>query len=235
MLTLALITLLGVALGYLFGSIPVGYLVGRAYGVDVRKHGSGRTGGSNVLRTVGWPAFALTIAGDALKGLIPVLLMSRVIAPDLHPAHAATVLAVLFGNNWSILIAWMAHGPATASQPAGLYESLKGLFARAKGGAGVITTAAAALAVYWPAVLPLVVVGLVMLVLFRYSSLASLTVAALYPLDMTFFVLIGSAPAAYLLMSLAAGALLIYVLFPNLRRLLAGKERKFGDRVELGA
>lgn len=57
-----------IILGYLFGSVPFGYLVGRARGVDVRRYGSGATGGTNVLRTVGPGAAAVTGIGDVLKG-----------------------------------------------------------------------------------------------------------------------------------------------------------------------
>src|SRR5687768_10741031 len=62
-----------VLFGYVLGSVPTGLLVGRAFGVDVRNVGSGNIGMANVLRAAGkWPA-ALTMFGDMLKGLIPVV------------------------------------------------------------------------------------------------------------------------------------------------------------------
>jgi glycerol-3-phosphate acyltransferase PlsY len=64
---------LAALVGYLLGSIPVGYLMGRAWGVDVRQYGSGRTGGSNVLRATGkMIPFLLTGAGDIAKGVFAV-------------------------------------------------------------------------------------------------------------------------------------------------------------------
>jgi acyl phosphate:glycerol-3-phosphate acyltransferase len=70
-----MVTVLLLAIGYGLGSIPVGLLIARwQKGVDIRQHGSGNTGMTNVLRAVGKGAAALTLAGDLAKGLIPVLL-----------------------------------------------------------------------------------------------------------------------------------------------------------------
>jgi acyl phosphate:glycerol-3-phosphate acyltransferase len=70
-----MVTVLLLAIGYGLGSIPVGLLIVRwQKGVDIRQHGSGNTGMTNVLRAVGKGAAALTLAGDLAKGLIPVLL-----------------------------------------------------------------------------------------------------------------------------------------------------------------
>jgi glycerol-3-phosphate acyltransferase PlsY len=62
------------ALGYLLGSIPFGKLVGRLRGIDIQKVGSGNIGFANALRTMGWRPALLVLAGDALKGFVPVLL-----------------------------------------------------------------------------------------------------------------------------------------------------------------
>jgi len=59
-----------VIIGYLFGSFPTGYLVGRLAGIDVRRWGSGATGGTNVLRTLGWASGLLTASGDLVKGTL---------------------------------------------------------------------------------------------------------------------------------------------------------------------
>jgi acyl phosphate:glycerol-3-phosphate acyltransferase len=223
----------GLVIGYLFGSFPTGYFVGRIYGIDVRQHGSGRTGGSNVLRTIGWFAFSLTILGDALKGTLPVLLVMHALEPGSSVAAAGAVLGALIGNNWSVVIAWLGRGTKRAASSSNAYEALQKIFAQAKGGAGVITTACAALTLYWQAVVPLILVGLTVLIVIRYSSLASMTVAALYPVVMAFFYFAGAAPGAYLAMSVAAAAIVLYVLTPNLRRLRAGTEQRFGQRLTI--
>jgi glycerol-3-phosphate acyltransferase PlsY len=224
---------LGLFIGYVFGAFPTGYFVGRLHGVDVRQHGSGRTGGSNVLRTVGWFAFIMTIIGDALKGIIPLLLVMHVLVPGSHTAAAGAVVGALLGSNWSIVIAWLARTRNSNQRASNAYDSLKNLFAKAKGGAGVVTTACAALTLYWPAVVPLILIGITVLIVIRYSSIASMTVAVLYPLVMAYFFFEGGVPAVYVIMSIVAAAIVIYVLIPNLRRLREGTEQKFGQRLTI--
>ena len=225
--------LLGLVAGYVFGAFPTGYFVGRIHGVDVRQHGSGRTGGSNVLRTVGWFAFVLTIIGDALKGTVPVLLLMYLLVPGSHTAAAGGVLGALLGSNWSVVIAWLARGRNKGKPASNPFDSLRHLFAEAKGGVGVITTACAAFTLYWQAVVPLILVGLTVLIVLRYASLASMTVATLYPLVMAYFFFAGSVPGVYLAMSIIASVIVVYVLIPNLKRLRAGTEQKFGQRVSI--
>ena len=69
---------LGIAASFLLGSFPTGYLLGRALkGIDIREHGSGNPGATNVFRVVGKPAGALTLLIDLLKGFLPVLAASE--------------------------------------------------------------------------------------------------------------------------------------------------------------
>jgi glycerol-3-phosphate acyltransferase PlsY len=223
--------LLGFGVGYIFGAFPTGYFLGWLYGVDVRRHGSGRTGGSNVLRTVGWGAFSLTVLGDMLKGILPLLLVMHRLAPSSATAAASALLGVLVGSNWSIVIAWLVRNDPNLRSPSNIYEAIKDFFARAKAGAGVMATAGAAVTLYWPTVVPLTITGIMVLILLKYSSAASMTVAALYPLVMAYFVLTGEAPAIYLPMSIIVAAIVLYALIPNMKRLRAGTEQKFGQRL----
>jgi len=88
--------------GYLLGSVPTGFLAGRARGVDVRRAGSGNIGVANVLRTVGkWPAI-LTMAGDMLKGFAPVFLARTVVENDW--VVAAVALAAVAGHCWPLFL-----------------------------------------------------------------------------------------------------------------------------------
>ncbi len=228
MFTVILQALLGLVIGYIFGSFPTGYFAGRMYGVDVRRHGSGRTGGTNVLRSAGWIAFVLTVIGDVLKGMLPVLLLKWLYPSSEIPAAFALVGALL-GHNWSVFIALLAK--RSAIQPSTAYGYVKEFFSKAKGGAGVATTGAAALVLFWPAVLPLAVVGIALVLIFHYSSVSSITVAALFPLVMAFFVFIGAAPLVYLIVGIIASAILLYVHIPNMKRLRAGTEQRFGQRL----
>jgi acyl phosphate:glycerol-3-phosphate acyltransferase len=88
--------------GYVLGSIPTGFLAGRARGVDVRREGSGNIGMANVLRTAGkWPAI-VTMAGDMLKGFVPVLLARTVTENEW--VVAATALAAIVGHCWPVFL-----------------------------------------------------------------------------------------------------------------------------------
>jgi glycerol-3-phosphate acyltransferase PlsY len=217
-------------MGYASGSFPTGYFVGRLWNVDVRKHGSGRTGGTNVLRSVGWGAFALTVFGDIAKGVVPVLL-ARLLFPDQHTAHALTLLAVLVGHNWSILIAALAKPDPNATYGPPPLGWVRRIAQRGRGGAGVGTTAGAALALFPPVLLVLVPIFVLVLVFVRYASVASLTVAALFPVLMLIFAVIGRAPLSYVVVALIASITIILVHIPNIQRLRAGTERRFGQRL----
>ncbi|HET7481005.1 MAG TPA: glycerol-3-phosphate acyltransferase, partial [Rubrobacteraceae bacterium] len=86
-----MVTVFLVLLGYVLGSVPTGYLVGRAFGVDVRQVGSGNIGTANVLRAAGkWPA-VFTLAGDMAKGLLPVVVAR--ISTDNVWVHALVAFA----------------------------------------------------------------------------------------------------------------------------------------------
>src|SRR5215469_10635029 len=69
-----------IIIGYLLGSIPFGLLIGQRAGVDVRRTGSGKTGATNVLRSVGLGAALLVAAGDVAKGAVPVLIARHILA-----------------------------------------------------------------------------------------------------------------------------------------------------------
>src|SRR5512142_2631140 len=219
-------------LGYVFGAFPTGYFAGRLWNVDVRKHGSGRTGGTNVLRSAGWGAFALTVIGDVLKGILPVLLV-RWLFPEYHGAHALAVLGVLIGNNWSVWIALLARadgrgGTAYASTPVGLLQRIAD---KGRGGAGVSTTAGACLALFPPVPLLIAPAGILVLLIWRYASVASLTAATLFPIMMLFFVLVHDVPWSYFALALVVAVFIYIVHIPNIQRLFAGNERRFGQRL----
>lgn len=212
------------------------------YGIDVRRHGSKRTGGTNVLRTAGGPAFALTILGDILKGVLPVVIMHLLFTGPEEIGPALAVLGVLLGNNWSIIVALLppARRDAAPQAPAGgnLTDRARAFFARAKGGAGVTATAGAAITLYWPPVAILLVIGISILVILRYASVASMTVAILYPIAMTFFYVTGAAagvagpvPLVYVIVSFLVGLIVLYVHIPNMKKLRAGTESRFGQRL----
>ena len=147
---------LAVACGaaYLLGSIPSGLLLGKAYGIDVRKEGSGNIGATNLYRTVGRKVGVLTLICDCLKGFIPVLLLKLSSLPVDHAAWVG--LAAFCGHVFSV-------------------------FLRFKGGKGVATALGVFLALSpWAVVIALgVFLGLVLK--WRYISLGSIVAASVMP------------------------------------------------------
>jgi acyl phosphate:glycerol-3-phosphate acyltransferase len=196
------VTLLAaIGLAYLVGAIPVGYLVGRAFGIgDIRRHGSGNIGATNVLRTAGWPPAALTLVGDVVKGAGAVTLAAAVAAADERAAAAAAVAAIV-GNCWSIFLGF-------------------------RGGKGMATGLGAFLALVPWAVLPAALVWLIVTATFRYVSLASVAAAAGLPLGA--FAL--GYPRASTLACALAAAVVVARHHENLARLTAGTERRLGER-----
>ena len=224
-----LTALAGALIGYLLGAFPTGFFAGKLWNVDVRRHGSGRTGGTNVLRTVGWGAFTITVLGDILKGIIAVLL-ARGLFPQAQVAHAATLLGVLLGHNWSVWIALLAkHDPNAryAPPPVGWGQWLA---QQGRGGAGVATSVAAAAALFPPFLIgaPL---PLLLLFVTRYASVASLSVAALFVVEGFLFALRGDIPWVYFILAIVASTIIVLVHLPNIQRLRTGTEKKFGQRL----
>lgn len=186
-------------LAYLVGAIPVGYMVARALGVDIRRHGSGNIGATNVLRAVGpGPAIA-TLLGDVIKGYAGAWVGS--LAGPGAPWAAAAAVLVIAGNCWPV-------------------------FLRFRGGKGVATGLGAFLRVTPWALLPAAIVWLALVASFRYISLASLCAALGLPLAI--FLLGYPRPLAG-----AAAAVALVVIArhrENIERLLAGTERRLGQR-----
>lgn len=194
--------------GYVVGGIPVGYLIGRLRGVDVRQFGSGRTGGTNVFRAAGPVAGALTILGDAAKALIAVG-FARLIGSVFGTGELAASLAgiaVIAGHNWSPFLSF-------------------------RGGAGGIAGLAVVTILTPWAGIPVLVCALLSVVVTRHASVGSITIAALSPLALAVAALAGGGGhLVHLLYGVAGGAMIIYALRPNLARLRAGTERRIGEK-----
>ena len=193
--------LAAVGLAYLVGAIPVGYLVGRAFGIgDIRRHGSGNIGATNVLRTAGRLPAVLTLVGDVVKGAAAVMVGGAWAAGDARVAAACAVAAII-GNCWSMFLGF-------------------------RGGKGMATGLGAFLALVPWAVLPAALVWLVVTATFRYVSLASVTSAACVPLGA---LALGYARPSVVACVLGA-TIVIARHWDNLARLTAGTERRLGQR-----
>ena len=193
---------------YLLGSIPFGMIVGRARGVDIRKHGSGNIGATNVLRLLGPGPAALVFAGDVTKGLVPVL-VGRALLRTWAVTQAdlwvlAVALAPILGHTFSV-------------------------FLRFRGGRAVATTLGALLGMSWPAGVIGLCIWIVVVGLTRYISLASIIASPFVPV----YLALSGNRLAWCVFWAAIAALIIARHIPNIGRLLEGTEPKIGEGVEV--
>ena len=206
---------LTVAGSYLFGSIPWGFIIGKLNGVDVRQEGSKNIGATNVTRCVGKKAGKLCFALDFLKGALPVL-AAQYFFRDSRNIFEYVVIAALFAS---------------------VIGHMFPVFLKFHGGKGVSTAAGAVMAL---APLPLLVALLVWVVVFlvsRYVSLASIAAAAVLPIVawILYLVKFGSelsrTPSVLIFLTIIA-LLAILRHHSNIQRLLNGTENRFGKKTE---
>jgi len=198
------VSAVAIVAAYLIGAVPIGYLVGRAFGVaDIRRHGSGNIGATNVLRTAGRLPALLTLAGDIAKGFAAVTLAGALVnspaGPDLG-ATAACAVAAVIGNCWSIFLGF-------------------------RGGKGVATGLGALLRLVPWAVLPAAAVWLGVTLSFRYISLGSILGALGVALGAA---LLGY-PGPFVLAAFGVATIVVARHHANIARLLAGHEPKVGQ------
>jgi glycerol-3-phosphate acyltransferase PlsY len=198
----AINTTLTTAVAFLLGSIPTGYLVARAKGVDIRQHGSGNIGATNVFRTLGKPLGILVFFLDALKGFAAVWLAARFGGPSAWPSILAAVAAIA-GHNYT---PWLGF----------------------KGGKGIATSAGVLIALMPWAVLAIAVVWFGVFFATRYVSLASICASAALPVAVGALWFYGCGGSAPLLgFSVLIAALAIWRHRSNIQRLMAGTEHRF--------
>jgi glycerol-3-phosphate acyltransferase PlsY len=191
---------LGALIGYLIGSLSFAVIISRLFGLDdPRSYGSGNPGATNVLRSGNKAAAILTLVFDALKATIPVLVAKHLGLDEITVTLVG--LGAFLGHLWPV-------------------------FFKFEGGKGVATAAGALLA-YDPTMGGLALaVWLGIAVVFRYSSLASLSAAVAAPLIQIALRGWGPMPMGIIVMS----ALLIWRHDANIRKLLAGQESKIGQK-----
>lgn len=208
-----LLVLLVLLLAYLLGSLPTALVVGKLMrGIDIRQHGSGNAGGTNVFRVLGWKPGLFVMLMDAFKGFVaaywlPRLAFSAVVLPQ-DTLCLFCGLAAIIGHIWTV-------------------------FAGFRGGKGVGTAAGVLLALYPPlVVLICFVVFLVMLALTRIVSISSISAAVAFPVVLSILKYGAGRPISATLyyFSFFAALLIIYTHRSNIRRLLNGTENKFGKK-----
>lgn len=201
---------------YLIGSISFGYIVGKESGVDIRDEGSGNTGTTNALRTLGVKAGLVTFAGDFFKALVPVFVIryisGHVLADTPDMTYLVTIIAgigAVLGHNFPF---WMGF----------------------KGGKGIAVTAGVTVAIafthplYWVGALLLFIV---IVVITRYVSLGSLCVPAW---AVPVYTLIFERNNEYFVVALIISLLYTVLAFikhaSNIKRIISGTENKLFDK-----
>jgi glycerol-3-phosphate acyltransferase PlsY len=205
-------------MGYLIGSIPIGYLLTRRRAnVDVTAYGSGKTGMTNVLRTVGRKSAALVGTLDLFKGVVAVVLAGLIVGRGYLVigdfgfgtlvAQVLAALAAVVGHNWSVFLRFKGgRGVAT------FFGGLVALCPIAAIVGGEIIVIGAGLTQY-------VSLGSIAGVVGAYAILVPLTILNGFPLE-------------YLLYALVGAVIIIVMHRDNIMRLVRGKERRLGEQGE---
>jgi len=202
-------SLAAIVTGYLLGSLSFAVIISRLMGLhDPRTYGSGNPGATNVLRSGNKAAAILTLAFDALKGYVPV------------------VLILLFGEPYGL-----GAGTAALVGVAAFVGHLWPVFFKFEGGKGVATAAGVLLGINPWLGLATLLTWVIIAVFFRYSSLASITAAVFAPFYQLLIWGAGPVAGAILLMSL----LLVWRHSANIRKLVAGTESRIGQKAAPGA
>jgi glycerol-3-phosphate acyltransferase PlsY len=190
--------ILSFAFAYLFGSIPFSWLIAKfCKGIDLRQHGSGNPGATNVTRTCGVGLGRVAFALDLAKGMIPVLIARQFLTHDAAPLIAVGVCAIA-GHMWTI-------------------------FLKFKGGKGVATSAGVFFGLLpLPTALALALFTIVFLI-WRMISLASVIAALSLPM----FAIATHQNTAFTVFGALIAIFIVVKHIPNIKRILAGTEQKW--------
>lgn len=199
-----------VLLGYILGSIPFGLLIVKlSTGKDIRQVASGRTGGTNAMRAAGFWAGLLTALFDILKGAVAVW-VSQLVVPGNQLIHVLAPIASILGHNYSIFLPDFDEN---------------GRFKGLRGGAGGAPSVGGAFGL-WPVSLAIILpLGAAVFFTLGYASVTTMSVALFAIIVFAVRAAQGAVPWVDVLYGVAAELLLIWALRPNIKNLLAGKER----------
>jgi len=204
--------LLIILCSYLAGSFPTSIVVGKILkGIDIRQHGSGNAGATNVFRVLGPGPGVFVLLVDAFKGFAATFWISGLVVDPLpFGSGLVMIIAGLFavlGHIWTV-------------------------FAGFRGGKGVGTAAGMLAALFPRALLVCLLVFVLVLLITRIVSISSISAAVALPITLTIFryVLDWSVESSLYLFSFFAAALILFTHRSNIQRLLNGTERKIGAK-----
>ncbi len=227
-------------LAFLLGSVPFGLLIARSQGVDIRKHGSGNIGATNVWRTMGKKFGIPCLILDMLKGLIPVLVVTNLVQITGRPVQIPLGLSD----------SWILHIEAASAMQAQICHILTALCAVLghnyspwvgfKGGKGIATSAGVLLGLMPFAVLILFIIWLLVFITSRYVSVASVLAAASLPLITLWGswhhgrIQDGTWNKPLFVFSLVIAILAVWKHRSNIQRLMNGTEHRFTRKSKTG-
>ncbi len=184
-------------IGYLMGNISSGYLVSKAYGLrDIRKHGSGNSGTTNVLRTLGWLPSVLTLAGDCLKGYLACMI-GRALGGDLGMLIGG--FCAILGHDFPVFMGF-------------------------RGGKGIATSLGLIIAINPMMAVAELVVQIIAVAITRTMSIASLITTVAFPVLTVFMERGRDNYWLFVGFAIAASALSLFGHRSNIDRLIKGKE-----------
>lgn len=194
---------------YLLGSIPAAYIAGKSRGIDLRKHGSGNLGATNVMRVLGSRIGLIVFAFDMAKGAVPVIFLPDFVPPAMWPMGDRTIMAILCG-----IAAIIGH--------------VRPIYLKfGRGGKGVATAAGVFLALAPVQTLLTLMIFAVVLLVSGYVSLGSLTSALMLPVLLGVTVGVRSPVFG---ISVLIAAFVFWTHRANITRLRHGEEHRFGKR-----
>jgi glycerol-3-phosphate acyltransferase PlsY len=208
-----------ILLAYLFGSFPTGYLAGKLLkGIDIREVGSGSTGATNVLRTLGKIPGAFVLLIDALKGGLAINLGYALFSIATTQNLIPPIVNIEIWQPYLVTLAGLAA----------LLGHSKSIFLGFTGGKSVASGVGILLAISWQVGLSTLGVFAVVIAISRIVSLSSIAGAVAVSILMVIF----DQPLAYILLGFAGGLYVIIRHRTNIERLIAGTEPKIGQKAE---
>ncbi|MCT4508517.1 MAG: glycerol-3-phosphate 1-O-acyltransferase PlsY [Tepidibacter sp.] len=187
-------------ISYFLGNISTSYILGKTIAkIDIRNHGSGNAGTTNVLRTLGKKAALITFLGDALKGFLASYIGFKMGGKD---TALICAIFVVLGHDWPVVLKF-------------------------RGGKGVATTIGAIMFLNPLQAIICVLVGITIIYITRYVSLGSMLGICTLPFLMFFI------DKNEFIVSIILMILILFTHRENIKRLIKGKERKIGQKVQI--
>jgi acyl phosphate:glycerol-3-phosphate acyltransferase len=200
-------------ISYFLGSFPTGYLAGKLLqGIDIREHGSGSTGATNVLRTLGKVPGSIVLLIDALKGVLAVSIATAIFSFNLFP---------------TVPTDWQDYLVPLAATGAILGHS-KSIWLGFGGGKSVATGVGVLLAMSWQVGLMTIAIFGISIAISRIVSVSSIAGA----MSVTVWMLIFDRPLPSVIFAIVGGIYVIWRHSANIQRVIAGTEPKLGQKLE---